>query len=80
MQGDGAGPELNDNGYYRAYTSCPQPLNPYYQLDLGWLTPTEITGGSQDDYAIEPGTVHRITIGNVSFLLQRRRPVRLDVT
>ena len=72
MQGDGAGPELNDNGYYRAYTSCPNPLNPFYRLDLGWLNPTEITE-SQNDYVIAPGTVHRVTLGDVSFLLERRR-------
>ncbi len=80
MQGSGAGPQETDSSrpmqlYYRAYRSCPNPINPFYRWDLGWLTPTDITD-NQDDYVIEPGTVHRIirstNRGQVEYLLERR--------
>ena len=76
MQGGGdQGPIMDEgythNGYYIAYRSCPNPINPFYLRDLGWLTPTEVLG-SQDDYRIAPGTTHRIDRGAVEFLLNRR--------
>ncbi len=72
MQGGGEqGPRSEDDGYYVGYRSCPNPINPFYRMDLGWLTPTEILG-SQDDYAIAAGTTHRIDRGGVSYLLNRR--------
>ena len=80
MQGSGAGPQETDSSrpmqlYYRAYRSCPNPINPFYRWDLGWLTPTDITD-NQGDYVIEPGTVHRITRstnrGQFEYLLERR--------
>ena len=72
MQGGGQqGPELEDNGYSVGYRSCPNPINPFYLMDLGWVTPTEITA-DQDDYAIAAGTTHRIDRGAVSYLLNRR--------
>ena len=33
MQGTGAGPDTVDNGYYTAYRSCPNPINPFYRWD-----------------------------------------------
>ena len=71
MQGDGAGPLRLSDGYHTVYRSCPPPINPFYQWDLGWITPTPITG-SQDNYEIEPGTVHLITRGDIEYLLERR--------
>ena len=82
MQGSGAGPRQTDESnpdavYYRAYRSCPNPINPFYRMDLGWLNPTDITE-SRDNYVIEPGTVHRITRltnpggDEVEYLLERR--------
>ena len=74
MQGDGAGPlvpiEQNRN-YHSVYRSCPNPINPFYRRDLGWLTPTSITG-NQDNYVIQPGTVHLIDRGSHQYLLERR--------
>ena len=82
MQGSGAGPRQTDSSntdrlYHRAYRSCPNPINPFYRMDLGWLIPTDITE-SRDNYVIEPGTVHRITRltnpggDEVEYLLERR--------
>ena len=71
MQGDGAGPEVMDNGYHGVYRSCPNPLNPFYRRDLGWITPTPVTG-SQDNFEIEPGTVHLIDRTTHEYLLERR--------
>ena len=81
MQGSGAGPQVTDSSnterlYHRAYRSCPNPINPFYRIDLGWLSPTDITE-SRDNYVIEPGTVHRITRPTndgrqVEYLLERR--------
>lgn len=71
MQGRGSGPEAIDNGYHGVYSSCPNPLNPFYRWDLGWLNPTEITE-NVEGYVIEPGTVHLITRGSVEYLLERR--------
>ncbi|MCE2449738.1 MAG: hypothetical protein J4F35_15570 [Candidatus Latescibacteria bacterium] len=76
MQGGGdQGPEDDDGRYWLAYRSCPNPINPFYLMDLGWLTPDEIRG-PHDDYAIAPGTTHWIerntTQGPVEFLLNRR--------
>ena len=82
MQGSGAGPQQTDRSntervYHRAYRSCPNPINPFYLIDLGWLRPTEITE-SRENYVIEPGTVHRITRrtnpggDEVEYLLERR--------
>ena len=82
MQGAGAGPRQTDESdlerlYHRAYRSCPNPINPFYRMDLGWLNPTDITE-SRDNYVIEPGTVHRITRltnpggDEVEYLLERR--------
>ena len=76
MQGGGdQGPIMDEgythNGYYIAYRSCPNPINPFYLRDLGWLTPTEVRG-PQNDYRIASGTTHRIDRGAVEFLLNRR--------
>ena len=77
MQGGGdQGPRLEDGGYYVGYRSCPNPINPFYLRDLGWLTPDEILG-PQNGYAIAAGTTHWIernttTGGPVEFLLNRR--------
>ena len=73
MQGGGdQGPVDRDpDGYYVAYHSCPNPINPFYLRDLGWLTPTAILN-AQNDYAIAPGTTHLIDRGAVEFLLNRR--------
>ncbi|MDE2741119.1 MAG: fibronectin type III domain-containing protein, partial [Gemmatimonadota bacterium] len=77
MQGGGdQGPIMDagytPNGYYIAYRSCPNPINPFYLRDLGWLTPTEIRG-PRDNYSIAPGTTHLIDLpGGVEFLLNRR--------
>ncbi len=72
MQGGGdQGPVTHNNAYYIAYRSCPNPINPFYLRDLGWLTPTEILN-AQNDYAIAPGTTHLIDRGVVEFLLNRR--------
>ena len=72
MQGGGEqGPRLEDDGYYVGYRSCPNPINPFYLMDLGWINPPTISG-SQDNYAIAAGTTHRIDRGEVSYLLNRR--------
>ncbi|MYA23818.1 MAG: hypothetical protein F4Z30_14020, partial [Gemmatimonadetes bacterium] len=72
MQGGGEqGPELEDNGYFVGYRSCPNPINPFYRMDLGWLNPSTIRE-SRDNYAIVAGTTHRIDRGGVSYLLNRR--------
>ena len=72
MQGGGEqGPILRDDGYYVGYRSCPNPINPFYLMDLGWINPPTISG-SQDNYAIAAGTTHRIDRGEVSYLLNRR--------
>ncbi|MCE2450595.1 MAG: fibronectin type III domain-containing protein, partial [Candidatus Latescibacteria bacterium] len=72
MQGGGdQGPEDDDGRYQIAYHSCPNPINPFYLRDLGWLTPPEILG-PRDDYSIAPGTTHLIDRGDVEFLLNRR--------
>ena len=72
MQGGGEqGPELEDNGYSIGYRSCPNPINPFYLMDLGWLNPSTISE-SRDNYAIAAGTTHRIDRGGISYLLNRR--------
>ncbi len=75
MQGGGEqGPESEDNGYSVGYRSCPNPINPFYLMDLGWLNPSTISE-SRDNYAIAAGTTHRIDRGGVdgvSYLLNRR--------
>ncbi len=77
MQGGGEqGPALedtnNDEGERLVgYRSCPNPINPFYLMDLGWINPPTISG-SQDNYAIAAGTTHRIDRGGVSYLLNRR--------
>ena len=76
MQGGGdQGPRMdegyNPDGFYIAYRSCPNPINPFYLRDLGWLTPDEVLG-SQNNYRIAPGTTHLIDRGAVEFLLNRR--------
>ena len=72
MQGGGEqGPILEDNGYYVGYRSCPNPINPFYLMDLGWINPSRISE-SRDNYAIAAGTTHRIDRGGVSYLLNRR--------
>ncbi len=49
MQGGGdQGPEEEAGGYSVAYRSCPNPINPFYLRDLGWLTPTEILNAQND--------------------------------
>ena len=76
MQGAGEqGPVDRDaEGFYVAYHSCPNPINPFYLRDLGWLTPTAEILNAQNDYAIAPGTTHLIDRGAVEFLLNRRTP------
>ena len=84
MQGAGdQGPVAHHNGWYTAYHSCPNPINPFYLRDLGWLTPengdTQIEDHeiveideNHNDYSIAPGTTHLIDRGAVEFLLNRR--------
>ena len=84
MQGGGEqGPVAHNDGWHTAYHSCPNPINPFYLRDLGWLTPEngdtriedhEIVeiNGSHENYSIAPGTTHRIDRGAVEFLLNRR--------
>ena len=75
MQGGGEqGPRLQANDYFVGYRSCPNPINPFYLMDLGWINPTMISE-SRDNYPIAAGTTHQIDRGGVdgvSYLLNRR--------
>ena len=89
MQGGGGqgpvmrGRDYNPNGYWQAYSSCPNPINPFYLWDLGWLArpgdlassrarPLTEIRGPHDEYPIAPGTTHYIDLEDVEFLLNRR--------
>ncbi len=80
MQGDGAGPVVVNRGYHSVYRSCPNPINPFYLMDLEWIDPTEVIEiiGNQDDYEIAPGTVHLIDRGAHEYLLERRAHDGID--
>lgn len=66
MQGGAEGPVVAGAGYYKGYGSCPVPINPFYRMDLGWLTPTVINK-SKEDYLLALGGVHQIDTGTHNF-------------
>ena len=72
MQSAAAGPELSSNGYHQGYGSCPQPVNPFYRMDLGWIDPVAITEGQQD-YSLVLGSVHRIAANKSQSLTRAHR-------
>ena len=72
MQGNGSGPEVEENGYHTPYRSCPNPINPFYLMDLEWIDPPTPITESQDNFEIGPGTVHLIDRGRHQYLLERR--------